>query len=206
MFIEAQTYHFPVDGESDDETEANDDGGKNGRSDPDAGDVNNDSALDDSPLGFINAHHRNYPVICEMYKDPETELDKVALVLTLPAGAQNVTLETSDGGDTVTIKYKWVQAMYNMRDLFSKMIAAKQITSYHPRVLCIKKGLEKSRKRMDAAPEGMVRIMLPIRVQTSAETWSYNPVKRDDGTLILMADFTGYVKEYTAKIRDVRFD
>lgn len=167
---------------------------------------NVEKEAEDLTSGFNNIFFRNYPVICEVYKDPQSELDKVSLVLTLPAGAQNVTIEITDGGDTATIKFKWIQSMYNMRDLFGKMIAAKQITIHHPRILCIKNGLEKYRKRMDLAPEATVKIMLPIKVQTSADSWSYNPLKRDDGTLILLADFTGYVKVYTAKIRDVRFD
>lgn len=195
-----------VDGDSDNETPTNNDdeivessGAENTAS-------NNEKPITDSPCGFINIFHHNYPVICEVYKDPESELDKVAMVLTMPAGAQNVTIEISDGGDTATIKYKWIQSMYSMRDLFARMMATRQIAIHHPRVMCIKKGLEKSRKRIDTAPEGLIKITLPITVQTSADSWSQNPVKKDDGTLILMADFTGYVKEYTAKIREVDFD
>lgn len=71
--------------------------------------------------------------------------------------------------------------MFDMQDLHRKMLANIQINIHHPRILCIKNGLEKYRQRIDAAPEASIKVTLPI---------------------------TGYVKNYNTKLIDtvVQFD
>lgn len=162
--------------------------------------------LDEIVSGFAGVIHRNYPIVCEMFIDPETASDKVALVVSLPAAAQNVTIEVSDNGEAASIKYFWPSAMYEMGVLFGKMLAKKELDLYHPRVLCIKNGLEKCRKRNDEAPEAAIKVVFPIKVQTGGESWSMSGVKKADGTQVLMAEFTGYVKDYNIKTRNVQFE
>lgn len=162
--------------------------------------------MDDITPGFGGIFHKNYPILCESYKDPETANEKVALVVSLPAGAQNVTIELSDNGDTATVKYFWASTMYDMAELYGKMLAKKQIDLHHPRILCIKNGLEKCRKRNDEAPEAAIKVNFPIKVQTGGDSWSMSGVKKQDGTQVLMADFSGFVNDYHAKIRDVQFE
>lgn len=191
-------------GETDDENDEDD-----GKCDAPVANVEGDhTAIYSEPMisGFSHITQRNYPIVCEVYKDPENQCEKVALVIDMPGGAQKVTIQISDDGATATIKYQWCKTMIDMPDLFRKMLAFRDI--HHPRILCIKNGLEKYRQRIDAAPEAMMTICLPIRVQTSSDSWSHVGVKRDDGTQILMADITGYVKNYNTKLINtvVQFD
>lgn len=146
--------------------------------------------------------------MCEVYKDPENQCDKVSVVITMPAGAQNVTVQISEDGLSATIKYKWSETMYDMSDLYAKMLAAGTVTLHHPKILMINAGLEKYRNRIDAAPESAIKINFPIKVQTSAGSWTKFGVRRDNGTQIMVVDLTGFVKSYNTKISDsvVDFD
>ena len=150
--------------------------------------------------GFHHIIHQNYPIICETYKDPENQCEKVAVVITVPAGSQNVKIDISDNGTTATVKYNWSKTMFDMQDLHRKMLANKQINIHHPRILCIKNGLEKYRQRRK--PEASIKVTLPKTVQTASDSWSHSGLKRDDGTQVLIADFTGYVKNYNTKLTD----
>lgn len=59
-----------------------------------------------------------------------------------------------------------------MQELFIKMLAQRQINAHHPRILSVKNGLEKCRKRDDDIPDGAVVVDLTMRVQTGGEWWS----------------------------------
>lgn len=155
-----------------------------------------------SPSISTNITHLNYPYLCEIYKDPENQLDKVLLAVNVPGGAQNVKLELNTEGTAVTLKYNWAKIMYDMDDMFKTAIASKKITSYHPKILSLKGGLEKRRPRIDVAPESIITINLPIRVQTGADSWTKSGAMREDGSQVVMGDFSGFVKEYQSKISD----
>ena len=58
-----------------------------------------------------------------------------------------------------------------MDDMFQKQLAANEIHSLHPKIICLKNGLEKVRKRIDSAPESLIRVDLPNKVLTSTESW-----------------------------------
>lgn len=145
--------------------------------------------------------HQNYPIVCEVYQDPDNQCEKLSLVVSLPAGASNVKVETTDDGETAIVKYQWSKTMIDMGDLYQKLLANRQIGLHHPRILSIKNGLGKNRQRIDA-PDGLMKITLPIKVQTGIDSWSKFGVKRDDGTQILVVDFTGFVKSTNKKTTD----
>src|ERR1700755_2596389 len=62
--------------------------------------------------------HQNYPVIAREFICPETETEKVLLVVSLPGGAQNLKIELQDDGFWVLIKYYWPKTMFDVQDLF----------------------------------------------------------------------------------------
>ncbi len=88
---------------------------------------------------------------------------------------------------------------YNIKNLFSKFVAANELTMHHPKVLAVENALEKCRPRIDIAPESTMTIKLPIKVQTAPETWKKNGITRNDGMQIVMVEFVGYVKDYHKK-------
>lgn len=146
--------------------------------------------------------HSNYPYLCEIYKDPENQMDKVLVAVSMPGGAHNIKMELNNDGTAVIWKYSWARIMYDMNDMFKKEIIGGQITSYHPKVLCFKNGLERRRHRIDADPHATITITLPIKVQTGEGTWKKSGALRADGSQVVTADFFGFVKDYNKKIAD----
>lgn len=155
-----------------------------------------------------NFVHKNYPAICEIYKDPDNQCEKVAMVVSMPAGVDNVLLHLAEDGLSVKITYEWSSTMYDMNDLYKKLSRTERLPMQHPRVLCVKNALEKFRDRIDTAPMGEITLKFPIKVQTLTDSWSQSGVGRDDGTQILIGDFTGHQKIYNTKLSDsvVKFD
>lgn len=150
----------------------------------------------DLPSYSSNVVHQNFPYICETYKNPETRLDVVLLMIDLPGGAHSITPELNTEGTAVTIKYSWPKTMYDVNDLFKNFVAAGDFAIIHPKVLAVGNALEKCRANIDSAPEGAILITLPIKVQTGLNTWSKFGIVRKDGMQVVMFEFMGYVKDY----------
>lgn len=163
---------------------------------------------DDPSIYPCDNMHQNYPSVVGTFKDPDTQLEKVIIAVSLPGGVKNVKTELNDDGTRLLVKYAWPQPIFDMEDLFRKQLADQLINLHHPKVLCVQNGLEKVRKRIDAAPESLLTLNLPIKVQTSSDSWTKSGIKRDDGTQLVLVELTGYVKQYNKKITDetVTFD
>lgn len=161
-----------------------------------AGSANSDHQL---PSGFEKLLHQNYPIICQIYIDPVTENQKVLAVVSLPGGAQNVKIDLATDGLSATVKYSWAKSMYDVEDLFKTQLDAREFGAYHPMLLCMKQGLALARKKMDVAPAASIKVELPIKCQTSTNSWKKWGVVRDDGAQVLIADFNGLVNEYVVK-------
>lgn len=150
----------------------------------------------------VQLNHHNYPVLCEVYKDPNTQLDMVNLAIDLPGGAKNVQFDLNNEGTTCTITYNWPKVMYDFNDMFKKLLDDKTMEPTDPRIVSFKNGLQNVRTRIDVAPTASTTITLPIKVQTTSESFTKGGVTRPDGTLVMLAKFSGYAKDYNKKIRD----
>lgn len=161
-----------------------------------------------SQTGFSKLTFTNYPVLCETFADPVTLNQKVIMVVNLPAGSTHTDIELSDDGSSAIVKCSWSNTIFKMEELFRSQLAAKTLDLLHPKIMCLKNGLAKSRRRIDAIPDTFIKVELPLKVQTAATSWSHFGVKREDGTLVVVAEFEGFVKEYTKKLSDstVKFD
>lgn len=146
--------------------------------------------------------HQNYPVLCSVFKDPENQFEKVVLAVALPGGAIEPRIEVTEDGLVALVKYGWPRTIFNLDDLFMKELQSKAINEYHPKILCLKNALESVRERVDACPEGQIKVNLPIKIQTATDTWSKGRVKREDGTFLAFAQFKGYIKEYNKKTNE----
>lgn len=144
----------------------------------------------------------DYPTLCEVYTDPENLTEKVQLAVALPGGVSNVRVELDELGTKCEIKYAWPKTMFQMDDMFKGPIRSKKITSYHPKILALKLGLQKFRDRVDSVPEGKIEVPLPIQVQTGPQSWSKYGIIRDDGTHVIVAEFSGCVKAQYMKVSD----
>lgn len=156
----------------------------------------------DASLAGMSTIHQNYPSVITRYICPETETEKVLLAATVPAGAQNLKVELHEDGVGVSIKYSWPKLMYNTNDLFRKKLQTQGYHAYHPMILSFKNSLENVRKKIDVAPDGLMKFILPVKVQTGIGSWEKWGAKRDDGSHVLMAAFSCYVKDYVKKVSD----
>lgn len=196
-------YLISVDGESDEEEE------EPKKKQPQQEPSDNVASTSNVPI-FTGAAiiHSNYPYLCETYKDLSNQMDKVLLSISVPGGAKHVKMMLNNDGTAVTVKYDWPKIMYNMDDMFSKAVAAKQMNLTDPKVACFKNGLEKRRPRIDAVPQTSIIVNLPIKVQTGENNWTKTGAVRVDGSQIVTGDFSGFIKEYNKKLSeaDIVFD
>lgn len=163
-------------------------------------DAHNSSAV----AGCITNIHQNYPILCNVYKDPENQFENVVLAVSLPGGAYEPRVELSADGMIALIKYGWPNSMFNIEDIFKKELDSNRINEFHPKILSFKNALEHVRDRVDARPEGLIKVNLPIKVQTAVDTWSKGGLKREDGTYVAFAQFKGFIKEYNKKSNEYK--
>lgn len=150
----------------------------------------------------VQIDFQNYPAVCETYKDPDTRIMKVLVAVNLPGGARHVKFEVNEDGYSMTLKFNWSKTWCNMEDLFKAALDDKEISLHHAKVDAMKSALEKCRPRIDASRETVITVKLPIQVQTTPGTYSRIGIVRDDGLLVFMAEFCGYVKEFNKKFSD----
>lgn len=53
----------------------------------------------------VNHVDENYPILCNVYKDPDNQFQKVVLIAVLPGGSTNSRIELSDDGLIAYVKY-----------------------------------------------------------------------------------------------------
>lgn len=140
--------------------------------------------------------HQNYPCICETFIEPETGVEKVILVISLPSGAQNTEIDVSNDGKIVKIAYYWSQAIYNYHSLFKTELEHEKV--YHPMFVALQKGLQKVRTTIEEAPKSIIQVGLPIKVQTTSGSWTNKGITCKD-SVIVIAKFQGFHKDYYKK-------
>lgn len=77
--------------------------------------------------GHNSCVHQNYPILYETFKDPDTQFEKVVLAISLPGGVTKVKIEINEDGLSVVIKYNRPDTLFDMKDLFKKLLSSKQI-------------------------------------------------------------------------------
>ena len=61
--------------------------------------------------------HHNQPALATVYKDPDTQPEKVFILISLPEGSNDVEFSlvgNGPGSSTANIKYSWPQVMYDI--------------------------------------------------------------------------------------------
>nr|CAH0101689.1 unnamed protein product [Daphnia galeata] len=155
--------------------------------------------------------HNNQPILMEVFRDPDTEKDKVIVVASLVGCTTDVefTLLGSGPGTTFAqISYKWAPNSFNIEKLFAKEIKTGKIPSGHPKIVQLKKGLQNYRDSKDDTPIGTIDLTLPIPVLTTENSISRSGRKKKDGTIIMIIELTAYESLYSVKqeTKKVLFD
>ncbi len=138
----------------------------------------------------------------EVYRDPDTEKDKVIVVASLFGGTTDVEftlLGSGPGTTSAQITYKWAPHSFNIEELFAKAIKSQTIPSCHPKIVQLKKGLQKCRASKDDTPVGTIDLTLPIPVLTSENSISRPGRKNKDGVMIMIIELTAYESLYSVK-------
>lgn len=203
VFLNHHFYVSVTDSGTDDENEPNDPTDMSlgeeeklieaGNSAPSASSSNVDT---NSMTGFDKVIHQNYPIVCKAFTDPDTDSQKVLLVISLPGGCDDVKVEVADQGRMAIIRYQWTKSMYDVKDLFKVQLERGEFSSQHALISCFKAGLAESRKRIDFAPVSTMKVSLPIQVQKVPDTWKKWGIFREDGTQVLICIFSAIATEY----------
>ena len=168
-----------------------------------AGDEAEDASEDlDSAIS-----HENQPVMTPVFKDPETENEKVIMVAALPGGAKEVEFSligTGAGTSYGKITYSWPQIMYDPVALFASSIKKKLLEQYHPKILAVKNDLPNHRISIDAIPRAVMTVKFPIPVITAEDSIIRSGVQLDDGTMVMMVELMAYQNSYAIKKKDTK--
>jgi hypothetical protein len=146
--------------------------------------------------------HNSQPILMEVFRDPDTEKDKVIVVASLVGGTTDVefTLLGSGPGTTFAeISYKWALNSFNIEELFAKEIKTGKIPYCHPKIVKLKKGLQNYRDSKDDTPIGTIDLTLPITNLTTENSISRTGKKNKDGTMIMIIELTAYESLYSVK-------
>ena len=149
--------------------------------------------------------HHNQPIIMSVFKDPETEEEKVIIVAVLPVGATKVCFSlvgSGPGPRLARIDYSWPPIGFEIEALFKDGIDDGKIASCHPKILALKEDLTYTRSHITETPRGAIELTLPIPVQTSAETIKRSGQCRKDNSQAVVVELKAYQSNYTIKPQD----
>ena len=153
--------------------------------------------------------HKNQPVLISVFRDPETEEEKVCVVAALPGGVSNVEFSligTGPGANKARITYSWPPIVFDIEGIFRKEIdsvnPAVKLESTHPLILSLKAELRNNRESLNSTPRGEIELTLPIPVQTAASSICRSGGKKNDGSLIVIVELMAYQNSYTVKQKD----
>ncbi|EFX72043.1 hypothetical protein DAPPUDRAFT_111162 [Daphnia pulex] len=149
-----------------------------------------------------NVVSKNQPVLMSVYKDPDTEEEKLCVLVTMPGGVSHVKFEvvgTGPGSNVAKVTYDWPPISFDIPAIFKEEIDAKQIPSCHPLILSLKNDLQFHRDSIDSTPRGEIELTLPISVQTATSSIEHKGVTSNDGTMVLVAHLMAYQNSYTVK-------
>jgi len=139
--------------------------------------------------------HHNPPILMPVYRDPDTGKKKVIIVAAMVGGATDVEFSLDGNGPstrTARITYSWPKLAYDFDALFAREIKLGTVPSCHPKILALKKDLEKHRDSPDEAPKGVMMLTLPIRVQTDLSSISRKDKRDSNGTHLLIIELMAF--------------
>jgi len=150
--------------------------------------------------------HVNQPVQTVVFREPQSRIEKVLILAALPGGVSDASFSLDGigpGTRTGKITYRWPYTLIDYERIFSEEIENRFMTKEHPKVEALKQELEKKRNNIDSVPEAIVKIDLPIPVQTDKKSISIKgKTIGNGGTTILEVELTAFQSLYTVSDRD----
>ena len=185
-------------------------------------DVSVDRAL------YVNVN--NEQVIVFPWKCPIKSVDKVTVIVTLPSGVYESSVEVILNGDNdkdsysekLVIKYPWNDRMLVPKTLFKTGENKRDKYELYPESQALLTALKSVREKVDEVPYTTVEIKLPMPVQTNDLTWEskFRKVSNFSDTrmtrlpqdrykqLVVIVRMTGIVDKYlqTAKRSTIAYE
>ncbi len=146
----------------------------------------------------MKTEHINPPIVVTTFKDPETKLQKVLIVVSLPLGSTKVQFDVNESGKGCFFKFCWPELIHDSTKIFKKEVEAGTITSYHPKILAFEDALEKARENIEDKPQSILSIKLPIEVKTERNTFKIEK-KTVDTNSVYQIELESYQKAYEVK-------
>jgi hypothetical protein len=150
--------------------------------------------------------HMNEPLLMQTYKDPNTHQEMLILAVLMHSGVTNVTFDLNSDGTQATITYNWPKVMFNVDNMFSKLVNNGTIPAYHPKIMALENELETTRKSKIEIPIAQTIINLLIKVETSISSFVKYGVKRPDGFQVLIIELAGLSSNYSKDIKIIEFE
>jgi hypothetical protein len=145
---------------------------------------------------------KNPPLCVGVYEDPDTNLEKVLVIINMFSGIKNLKFELSDDGMSLCVVYDWPEAIYNVGELFKKKDGTAECPNFHPKYKAVEKIVKTSKISVEDKPHGKIKVALPIKVQNIPATWSKKLVKRSDEAIVAIIELSGFPKKYEVKESD----
>lgn len=157
-------------------------------------------------LSVPRIRFNKYPVIVEQYTHPDTHYPMILVDLNMPSGSTGFQVLLNDEGTTMTVKFKWGKTMFDKDLLFNKELNQQHYQHFHPKLLAHENGLRKVRATASEEPEGSIEVDLPVKVLTDPSSWWFVGKKRNDGTVVVEAEFQCKADAYHQRSSQVEFE
>ena len=133
--------------------------------------------------------HKNQPVLISVFRDPETEEEKVCLLIPVPQLS-------------LTLKESSERKLGDWNEIGDSVNPEMKIEPTHPLISSLKAKLRNNRESLDSTTRGEIELTLPISVQTAASSICRSGGKKNDGSLIVIVELMAYQNSYTVKQKD----
>lgn len=140
--------------------------------------------------------YSNPPVMTWNFTDHEQKCDIVYVAVPVVSGSQNCKFSISEDGMSVCIDYVWPSAIFHPKELFADELnnvnPASKISANHPKIHALTSHLLNCGLTVNSKPRGKITVTLPLKVQREIGTWKQQPIKKADGSRIVLIELKGY--------------
>lgn len=140
----------------------------------------------------------NAPMVKFVYKDPTTKGYKCVVAVLMFGGVElkNTKFDVlkMGGQQVLQIKYTWPAIFLDPKALF----ADEKLDDNHPKILAMKKALEKYTGSVDELPTGIIKVKLPteMKYDPTSATWKKTLTQTEDGANVLILEFDAITNSY----------
>lgn len=153
---------------------------------------------------YPNIRSKMNPLTLSVYTDPESGKEKITLAMLMSSGTKSAKVFISANGLKVIISQEWPKILTDVDQLFAPWLSKTGKERYHPKVLAMKKELEKYRGNIDEIPVNSIEVDLPFTVQNNKEKVIKDYCRGANGEIILFVELEAYETTYFITEEDTK--